>query len=324
MTSRRRAPRRREWPVVAAVLVAGLLASVGVIVFSERRSVTTRVPRGPGIAAAPTAVLSNPSRAAAVVTAATADVTAIASYDYRHLAADRASGAAATTGLFRTSYQNSMLTTVQRSAIAKRTVQTFLAQDAGICALSPDNTIASALVFGLEAVTSGVAAKRVPVVSPLVVGVTLQLVGGHWLVSVLQQGLGPVVSPPGSPQLIAAAVAGLVEVQRLLSYLRANFAADYARALAGATASLRAGLLARRAAVLSSMRAGGYDTSGQVVGLAVMSASGNTVVLLVAAQTTDIAPSGIQRLPATPRLQVSMRVVDGRWLVDSVSPVADR
>lgn len=314
----------REWAVVAAVLTAGLLASVAVIVVSQRRSDTARVVPGTGGPAAPSAVLTNPPQVAAIVTAATADVTAIASYDYRRLAADRARGAAATTGLFRTTYESAMLTTVQRSAVAEHTVQTFRAQDAGICALSADNTQASAIVFGLETVTSGVAAQRAPVVSPLVVGVTLQSVGGRWLVSVLQQGLGPVASPPGSPQLIAAAVAGRAEVQRLLSYSRANFAADYARALAGATASLRAGLLARQSAVLNSMRAGGYDTSGQVVGLAVQSASGGSVVLLIAAQTTDIAPSGVQRLPATPRLVVTMRVVDGRWLVASINPVADR
>jgi Mce-associated membrane protein len=109
---------------------------------------------------------------------------AILSYDYRNLDAAEAAGKACTTGQLKSDYTKAMETTVKQLAPQSKTVQTLQIAKAGIESISPDGKQWVVLVYGQQAVTDAKTksgdAPRLDLSSP---EVTLDLVGGKWLVS---------------------------------------------------------------------------------------------------------------------------------------------
>jgi Mce-associated membrane protein len=109
---------------------------------------------------------------------------AILSYDYRKLDAAEAAGKACTTGQLKSDYTKAMETTVKQLAPQSKTVQTLQIAKAGIESVSPDGKQWVVLVYGQQAVTDAKTksgdAPRLDLSSP---EVTLDLVGGKWLVS---------------------------------------------------------------------------------------------------------------------------------------------
>ncbi|MDX6254665.1 MAG: Mce-associated rane protein [Frankiales bacterium] len=119
-----------------------------------------------------------------VLAAAKTCAAAILSYDYRNLDAAEAAGKACTTGQLKSDYTKAMETTVKQLAPQSKTVQTLQIAKAGIESVSPDGKQWVVLVYGQQAVTDAKTksgdAPRLDLSNP---EVTLDLVGGKWLVS---------------------------------------------------------------------------------------------------------------------------------------------
>jgi hypothetical protein len=254
------------------------------------------------------AELSDPSGFAALLSAAQTAIEAVDSYDYRHLDKDRAAGDAVSTGAFRARYDASLSALAKRAA-KTRPVQQAVVQKIAVTSLSGDR--AGVLAFGrLDTSTS---------TSPLASGVTFEKAGSTWVISDmidLSDRGAFVAVPPGDLALQHAVTAGAQEVVDLLSYSRANFTADFNRALDGLTGALRVQQAQRRASLQQSMNSSQTDYAGQVRSVGVESASGSSVLLLVVATGYQVkAASGAQPLFGTERFEVGVEHVHGRWLV---------
>ncbi|MGH8861153.1 MAG: hypothetical protein ACRDVG_07940, partial [Jatrophihabitantaceae bacterium] len=260
------------------------------------------------------AQLRDPATVTAVLTAAKAAIETVDSYDYRRLAGDRAAGDAASTGSFRTRY-DAALSGIAATAKRTRTVQVATVQKIAISALSDDGTQASVLAFGRVLTTD--TAHPGSSTSALASAVTLHRVGSAWRIGDMTD-LGDrgtfAATPPGNPALVAAVTAGAAEVVNLLSYSRADFDADFNRAMDGLTAPLRAQRLAQRDPLHATMDRSQSDFAGTVRSVGIESADGSSVLLLVCA-TGYRTTAGGTPVSGTQRVEVGVSFVHGRWLV---------
>ena len=264
--------------------------------------------------AAAGAELTAPAAASAVLAAAQTAIETVDSYDYRRLDKDRVAGDAASTGGFRARYDAS-LHALARSARRTKTVQQAVVQKLALTSLSAH--AAGVLVFGrLETTT---AADPAGATGDLAAGVTLQRVDGAWRISDTTDLIDDgefVAAPPGNAALVQAITAGAREVVDLLSYSRADFTADFNRALAGLTRDLQTQQLSERDQLLHAMNQAQSDYAGQVRAIGVESASGTSVLLLVLATGYEVsAVRSAQPLSGTERFEVGVEFVHGRWLV---------
>lgn len=260
------------------------------------------------------AALSDPSRAQAVLAAAQTAIETVDSYDYRHLDRNRAAGDAASTAGFRTRYDAS-LTALAGTAATTKAVQQAVVQKIALTSLSGDT--AGVLAFGRIELTT--AADPAGTTSDLAAGLTLHRAAGAWRISdasdIGSQGEF-VAHPPGNAGLLAAVTAGAREVVNLLSYSRADFTADFNRALAGLTDTLRREQLTKRDGLFRAMTQAQSDYAGQVRAVGVESASGTSALLLVLATGYEVgASTGSQPVSGTERFEVGVTFVHGRWLV---------
>jgi hypothetical protein len=329
--------------VTGAIVAAGLVGAVLVVVLSRSGSTPTAAgaTTSAGIAAPPSfgaslpisasgaaapsgsaasaaapadAELTEPSSATAVLAAAQNAIATVDSYDFRHLDKNRAAGDAVSTGGFRTRY-DSALRALAATAGRTKTVQQAVVQKIALTSLSGDT--AGVLVFGRIETTT--ASDPAGTTSDLASGVTLQRTGGAWRISdtsdLVDRGTF-VATPPGNAALVDAVTAGAHEVVNLLSYSRANFTADFDRALAGLTKVLQAQQLSRRAGLFQAMNQSQSDYAGQVRAVGIESASGTSALLLVLATGYLVSASqGAQPLSGTERFEVGVEFVHGRWLV---------
>lgn len=264
--------------------------------------------------AAADAELSAPAAASAVLAAAQTAIETVDSYDYRHLGKDRLAGDAASTGGFRARYDAS-LHALARSADRTKPVQQAVVQKLALTSLSAHT--AGVLAFGrLETTT---AANPAGSTGDLAAGVTFQRVDGAWRISDTADLIDDgefVAAPPGNAALVQAVTAGAREVVDLLSYSRADFTADFNRALAGLTRDLQTQQLSERDQLLHAMNQSQSDYAGQVRAIGVESASGTSVLLLVLATGYEVsAVRSAQPLSGTERFEVGVEFVHGRWLV---------
>ena len=159
--------RARVLTLAAAVLVLGLLIA-GALAW---RQVLTR----PG---------AGEDRAAALSAAKTA-VTAVMSYDYRHLDEDIATTTRYISGNFRAQYLTAMNDEVKPRAPAEKTVVTGQVLHAAVESVDGAGTQAAVLVFGQQSVTN--AANSSPTLSPTQLRAVMSHVGGRWLLVSLTQ-----------------------------------------------------------------------------------------------------------------------------------------
>ena len=268
------------------------------------------------------AQFSDPAVVSAVLTAATAEVEAVDSYDYRTLDTAITAGLAATTGEFQRSYRSAMTGPVAAAASASRTVQRGTVQKVGITAVSSDQRTASALVLArlLTTASSTAGATRT---TPVTLGVTLQSVGGTWLISAMSEvGTSSVqAQPPGTPALYSAAVAGAQEVVNLLTFSRASYDADFARALSGLTGPLVGEQQGQKQSILDTLTVSHADYVGQVRGIGIESADGDSILMLVAATSYQVNAAGLRTVQSLPELEVGVVRIDGIWRVDQFQSV---
>lgn len=116
----------------------------------------------------------------------------------------------------------------------------------------------------------------------------------------------------------AAMDAASVQAVNLLSYRRAHFEQDFARALAGATGELKTDLQKEKATTLKTMQDGKIDLAAQVnaVGLESTTDKGTLVLVVVTGSTVNDAG---QSSPAkVERVQMTMVDSGGKWLASGI------
>jgi hypothetical protein len=114
----------------------------------------------------------------------------------------------------------------------------------------------------------------------------------------------------------AAMTAAAVETTNLLTYHRATFAADYARAVKGATGALKKDIASKKAATLSTITKGKFDLTARVTHQALVGPAGkNGIVVLISINGyKSTAPD----VPTQQNLQVTMTEVGSDWLASNV------
>jgi Mce-associated membrane protein len=119
------------------------------------------------------------------LSAAKSEVPVILSYSYRSFDADVAKARAQLTGRAVTDYTTAMAQTIKPTAIKVKAVVQAQTDGAGVESVSPDGKQVTFVVFGEQKVTnSSLAAPRTDLFR---VRATLDLVGGHWLISKFDQ-----------------------------------------------------------------------------------------------------------------------------------------
>lgn len=268
------------------------------------------------------AAFTDPPTVATVLLAARAAVQAVDSYDYRTFAQDRAAGRALTTGVFQAGYDASMRGSVQQQALHNHTVQSCTVQRAGIVSLDADTQQAVVLVFAVLSLTDSTHADAQ--LSPISLNVTMQRIGTSWLIASMSDA-GQLVrtdlSPPGTPDLIAAVAAGRTAVNNLINYRRGSFASDFERSLSGLGSTAAAQQRANEPSIHDAMNSGGYDLVGNVVEVAIEDAGFGAATLLVIGDRYQATDDGNRTPQPTLRAEVAMTKSDHGWLLAQFTTV---
>jgi len=117
--------------------------------------------------------------------AAKSDVPLILSYNYARFDADVAKAEAQLTGRAESDYTTAMAQTIKPTAIKVKAVVQALTDGAGVESVSPDGRQVTVVVFGEQKVTN--TTLSAPRTDLFRVRATLDLVGGHWLISKFDQ-----------------------------------------------------------------------------------------------------------------------------------------
>jgi hypothetical protein len=222
------------------------------------------------------ATLVNPGLAQSFLAAASSDLAAVTSYDYRHLDDALSVGLSVTTGAYRDAYRAALTGPVAAEAREQHAVQTFRQLAAGIGEIDPDGRHAKVLVFGLQTRREDSTHGK-PSSALVTLTATIERDGDAYLISGLDTSGANAGLPPGSADLTYAAEAGREEVARSLH--------------------------------------------GAVTALAVRSAEGSRVELLVAATGYQVAGDGTRTAIGHGRYEVSVALVDGRWRTTAITPI---
>jgi hypothetical protein len=121
---------------------------------------------------------------------------------------------------------------------------------------------------------------------------------------------------------VSAVNAGAVEMVNLLSFRRAHFEADYQRALAGATGSLRSDVQRNKAATQSTMTKGKFDLVGKVTHKALEgpAAAGKTNSYVVLVTVNGYRSTSMDQ-PVQQSLEVTVVRAKGKWLASDVKNI---
>lgn len=111
------------------------------------------------------------------------------------------------------------------------------------------------------------------------------------------------------------------ETANLLSFRRAHFEADFARALNGATGSIKTDIEGKKATTLKTLTAGKFDLTADVLHIALVGPAegkGTGYVVLV---SLNGYRSTQKDLPTQQNLRVSVEKKSGKWLVSDVQNI---
>lgn len=215
--ARRRAERRARRHLLRVGLfglcVAGLVAALVLLLLDGAGSGSAPAGGSTGTRTGSTvdAELGDPDLADAYIAAATSDLAAVTSYDYRHLDDALSAGLSVTTGAYRTAYRTALTGDLAAAARRNHTVQNFDLLRAGVGYLAADGSSGVVLAFGTETVIEGDRTST----SALTLTATLQRQGSTFLISRLEVGTNPGL-PPGTQAMLTAAEAGRERVLTLL------------------------------------------------------------------------------------------------------------
>lgn len=214
----RRAERRARRRVVQIALfglcISGLVAAVVLALVGDSGSGATPARAGATQRTGSTvhAELGNADLANAFIAAATSDLTAVTSYDYRHLDDALSAGLSVTTGAYRTAFRAALTGDLAVAARRDHTVQNFDLLKAGIGYMAADGSSAVVLAFGTETVIQDARTTT----TAITLTATLARQGSSFLISKLEVGTNPGL-PPGTQAMLTAAEAGRERVLAQLS-----------------------------------------------------------------------------------------------------------
>lgn len=315
--------------VAAAIALAGCSAGT-----TSGHGTASRTARDPSSSSAPTqqptssaappgcagACFTEPRTVAAVLAAARTDLTTAESYDYRSLGHDLAAALAVTTGEYRQQFRRAFTAVVESQARRRHIIQSVRVAGAGIETLSADSRTATVLV----AATLHVTGTSVDRVDPVQAQLTLESVGGRWLISALSTPAPAAttarVDPPGSTELRDAQAAGDREMAAIGTFSHAAFARDLHRAVAGTTGAFRAALLRHGAELRRQARAPGFQFVSHVPYSAVATASGREVTIVAVLDTVRGTGATASDHGQVDLIEVTH--VHGRWLISGGHPVS--
>ena len=119
----------------------------------------------------------------------------------------------------------------------------------------------------------------------------------------------------------SAMTAATTETVNLLSYRRAKFDADYARAVAGASGSLKKDIASSKASTLSTLTKGKFDLSARVTHQALVGPTGKGNSSYQILVSVNGYKSTTPDVPTQQNLQVTVSKTNGKWLVTNVKNV---
>jgi Mce-associated membrane protein len=144
-----------------------------------------------------------------------------------------------------------------------------------------------------------------------------------------------VIHPDRNDKQALARATGLTSVEQqavdaashqalnLTSYSRANFEADYARTVAGASGKLASDLAdkSRKSALLAQMQKGKFDLQGQVANAAFETTADGKYSVLVYALSYKSGTGTTHELSSRNRFVLTMQRIGGRWLATDLLSV---
>ena len=113
---------------------------------------------------------------------------------------------------------------------------------------------------------------------------------------------------------VKAVQSGAIEAANLTTLSRATYDADFSRALAGATGTLRQDLMSKKANYLSAMKAGKFDLKSSVIESAFESESNGKVLILVTINGSHVVDKVVSPITTPQRLELTMVKSGGKWL----------
>jgi len=303
-------------------VLAVLCVAAGVTVFVvARHHDTARAEPNPApvVNTDPRARLDDPAAAQAFVSAAVTEVVTVTASDYRRLDDTLQAGLSITTGAYRAHFTAALTGAGATERRSTHSITSFEVLRSGIGTMSADGRTAKVLIVGqVHQSADDIAASDRSVLATLCL--TLVKKGNRYLISNLAQDSNAGL-PPGTAGLAAAAEAARSEVVDTLSYRRADFAGDLARARAGATGALLAQITSRADATRSRMTKGRYDLAGKVTAIAAQQVTDDAALFLVAATGTRVADDGATTTDADARYSVLVQRSGTTWAVGSITSI---
>ena len=111
------------------------------------------------------------------------------------------------------------------------------------------------------------------------------------------------------------------ELINILTYSRTTFDADYARALDGATGTLKDDLAGKKALTRKALTDGKIDLLGKVTEAAFEQRSGDSTVVLLSATGYTVGADRVPVAKSTDRFELTMTDVKGKWLMSDFQNV---
>ncbi|MHA3704323.1 hypothetical protein ACXR2U_19290 [Jatrophihabitans sp. YIM 134969] len=155
---------------MASLLLVAALVAVGVVFLVRTLTADPAV---------------DPAQTERALASAKSDVALLTSYGYQTIDADAAKAAAVITGGFKDQYLKAIDTVVKPQLPSSQTVAVGQVDTAGLVSAAPNGRQVVVLVYAQQSVTNK--AQTTPRIDALQIRVTMDLVGGTWLVSALEQ-----------------------------------------------------------------------------------------------------------------------------------------
>lgn len=120
----------------------------------------------------------------------------------------------------------------------------------------------------------------------------------------------------------AAVSAARQEAINIQTYRRSSFDADFQAALNGLTTAKQTQWEANKATLKAQLTSQQIDSAATVSGAGLVSFTGKTAVVVVASDTQRVDARGKATTTAQNRFQITMKLVNGRWLMDELESVS--
>ena len=256
-----------------------------------------------------------PDMATAMVSAARA-ISALTTYDYRHLDASHANAVRYLAEPLRSKYESSWTTQVLPQATKVHTVVEGKTTDVAVTEI--DGAKIGILAFGQQNVSNS---SRQPGVDLVTVAATMSRSGGKWLLSELDS---VATDTPlrtsttwASPDLAAAILAGTQCATKFTSLDGRHFDTDFQAQLDCTTGQLHTDLGTKRGELRTA--AAKATAVGQVSQVGVTAVTADKVSLLMAVSVTSTTSPGAPPAKRLNNLIVTLQQVSGRWLASNLS-----